>query len=838
MRAAQARHHVTRRVVAHGLGPCADRCVPPRSACRSAVFGLRWLWLGDASMTAMTVPKRHHGYARAAGARFGVLAAAASLIGPSAAHAQVPGPRPAAAPGELLVQFEPGTSGAAGADLRDAAGTRVEEGLREPGLQRLSVEAGTSVEGAIRSLEASPDVRFAQPNITYRAAAVGPDPKLPLWNLDRIHAPQSWAVTTGSPSVTVAVIDSGIAAQHADLGHNVDTSRGRDFVDVPGDPVGDAADLNGHGTHVAGTIAAEGNNGIGIAGVAPNSRLVSVRVLDGYGEGTSAELAQGLDYAGDIGAQVANVSISGAGIDPAVSQAVATHPNTLYVVAAGNDAGDNDLAPQTPCNVDAPNLICVAATSRSDGLAGFSNTGASSVDLGAPGTEILSARPPRNDLATWRFEGSLTSEGPGPSKSWDRLGWDLSPDGHSVTDSPVGPYPINANTSLITHDRLDFTRLDGCAVDYRLKLDTFRAPIGSGLHDDFFRVMTTPDRVISTVRDEFPGETRNPVTRQLEFAPLRTYLDSGGQPVYLRLNLIGNGDGPNIDDGVYVDDVVVSCNGGSTDEHDDYVALEGTSMATPHVSGTAALIWAARSHASVADVRCDLLGSGAPLPALSGRTVTGRRVDAAAAVGGTRSAQPPAQTGGADGVTTTGATLHGAADPCGTASAYQFEFGTTEAYGSAPAAGPIGAGDSALAVSSALSGLAPGTTYHYRLVTIRGGARLAGADRTFTTGPPPVTPSTPSTLTLKDVVVRCARTGHGRRRTVRCRLRRASAVRRLSARLTKSGRLYARVTGRPPSTGRVTLKLVRRLSRGRYRVTMTLRDAKGAKRTKRLTGKV
>jgi subtilisin family serine protease len=787
------------------------------------------------SMTATTVRTRHHAYARAWGACVAVLAAAAgSLFGAASAHAQLQNGRTATVPGELLVQFDSDATAAERADARDAAGTRVEEGLREPGLQRLSVEPGTTVGEAIRRLEANPDVRFAQPNITYRATAVTPnDPDYPeLWGLDKIGAPQAWAVTHGSPSVTVAVVDSGIA-DHADLVDNVDRARGHDFVDAPGDPVDDTHDLNGHGTHVAGTIAAEGNNGIGVAGVTWNSTLVPVRVLDGYGEGTSAELAEGLDYAGDIGAQVANVSISGAGVDPAVTAAITSHPGTLYVVAAGNDASDNDAEPQAPCNVDAPNLICVAATTETDGLAGFSNTGATSVDLGAPGTDILSLLPPRQTLGSWNFEGA------NPLNGWDTLRsgtWAVTadhattPGGHSMTDSPFGDYGRNQNVSITTQNPFTFSGVDGCGVDYALNLD-------AGFND-WLRVRTASSPAGPfTTQDQWSGSTAG------AFKPLRTYLNADGQSVYLRFNLLANGD-TEVGDGAYVDDVAVNCNGGPT-AADDYVKLEGTSMASPHVAGTAALIWAARPSASVESVRCDLLGNGAALAALSGKTVTGRRLDAAAAVSGTRSAKPPADTGGADGVTTAGATVYGASDPCGTASSFQFEYGPTTGYGSATPAASIGSGNAGVPVSSALSGLAPATTYHYRLVTIRGGVRLAGADRTFTTAPapppqqPPVNPGEPNKpLTLKDATVRCSRTGSGPKRTVRCTLRRATAVRRVSAKLTKASRLYARASGKLPRSGRVTLKLVRRLSRGRYRVTITLSDAKGSKRTKRLTVKV
>jgi subtilisin family serine protease len=555
-------------------------------------------------------------------------------------------------------------------------------------------------------------------------------------------------------------------------------------------------------------------------------------VLDGYGEGTSAELAEGLDYAGDIGAQVANVSISGAGVDPAVTAAIASHPGTLYVVAAGNDASDNDAEPQAPCNVDAPNLICVAATTEADGLAAFSNRGATSVDLGAPGTDILSLLPPRQTLGSWSFEGG------NPLGGWDtsRSSWGVTgdhattPGGHSMTESPVGDYGSNQNTSITTQVPFNFGGKDGCGVDYALNLD-------NGFND-WLRVRTSASLAGPfTTQDQWSGSTAG------VFKPLRTYLNSDDQSVYLRFNLLANGDS-DVGDGAYVDDVAVNCNGGPTGP-DDYVELEGTSMASPHVAGTAALIWAARPSASVASVRCDLLGTGATLPALNGKTVTGRRLDAQAAVSGTRSAHPPADTGASDGVTPTGATVSGSSDPCGTASSFQFEYGPTTAYGAATAAASIGSGNASVPVSSALSGLSPGTTYHYRLVTIRGGARLAGADRTFTTAPapppqqPPVNPGEPKKpLTLKDVTVRCSRTGSGRKRTVRCTLRQATAVRRVSAKLTKSSRLYARASGKLPRSGRVTLKLVRRLARGRYRVTMTLSDAKGTKRIKRLTVKV
>jgi subtilisin family serine protease len=179
-----------------------------------------------------------------------------------------------------------------------------------------------------------------------------------------------------------------------DLNGFVDDRGGWDWVGH--DPQPD--DENGHGTHVSGTILARADNGIGIAGVAPQATLLPLRVLDAGGGGTVADTVAAFRYAVAEGARVVNLSFGGPDVSRVERDAIAAAPGTLFVVAAGNGAADgigddNDAVPDYPCSHELPNVVCVTATDASDGLPGFANTGARSVDLGAPGVDILSTVP-------------------------------------------------------------------------------------------------------------------------------------------------------------------------------------------------------------------------------------------------------------------------------------------------------------------------------------------------------------------------------------------------------------------------------------------------------------
>ena len=344
-------------------------------------------------------------------------------IGPPAAPTRV------AAPGEVLVRFGAGTSASERAGARRQADARLEQRLPIGGLELLRAEPGTSAAQAVRRLEAEPGVLYAEPN-HHRAASRTPnDPYFAqLWGLHNtgqpvngstgtpdadVDAPEAWDLTTGAPVVTVAVVDSGVSRSHPDLAPNlwanpgetgagrqsngvdddgngyVDDASGWDWVDSDPNP----SDLNGHGTHVAGTVGARGDNGTGVAGVAWRTRLMPLRTLDDEGSGTVADAIAAYAYAGAQGARVLNASFGGPDFSRAERDAIRSISHVLFVAAAGNDGSDNDSAGQFPCNYDLPNVVCVAATGQRDALASFSNRGAATVDLAAPGTTILSAWP-------------------------------------------------------------------------------------------------------------------------------------------------------------------------------------------------------------------------------------------------------------------------------------------------------------------------------------------------------------------------------------------------------------------------------------------------------------
>ena len=341
--------------------------------------------------------------------------------------AAVVGQAPPTAPyqaGEALVKFK------AGADNDERAMALAAAGCQErkrfalvPGLSRVTITSGASVAATLAALRANPSVLYAEPNYVVSAQATIPnDPRFAeLYGLNNtgqtggtadadIDAPEAWDLQTGA-SVAVAVIDTGLDYNHQDIVGNVwtnpgeiagngidddnngyiDDTRGWDFVNNDNNPFDD----NNHGTHVSGTIAAMGNNGVGVVGVNWTARIMPLKFLSATGSGTTADAIEAISYSVLMGARVSSNSWGGGGFSQALSDAIAAGgaAGQVFVAAAGNATNNNDVTPSYPCSYTLSNIICVAATDDDDLLATFSNYGAASVDLGAPGVSILSTTP-------------------------------------------------------------------------------------------------------------------------------------------------------------------------------------------------------------------------------------------------------------------------------------------------------------------------------------------------------------------------------------------------------------------------------------------------------------
>jgi subtilisin family serine protease len=314
----------------------------------------------------------------------------------------------------VIVRFASNVSSAERADIRARADVERDAVLPVRGLELVDPEPGVRVSSAVADLERIDGVVYAEPDHVVRQATVPNGPLLPYeWDMTAIRALEAWDVTTGSPQVTVGVVDTGIDAGHPDLSPNlwtnpgesgggretngqdddgngrIDDVHGWDFVDDDAQP----RDGNGHGTHVSGTIAARGNDANGVAGLNWSGSVMALRVLDDDGNGFVSDAITAYTYAARNGARVVNASLGGPSFSRAERDALAAAPGTLFVVAAGNDGSNNDATPEYPCDYDLANVVCVAATDRDDSLASFSNYGLRDVDLGAPGVDIASTWP-------------------------------------------------------------------------------------------------------------------------------------------------------------------------------------------------------------------------------------------------------------------------------------------------------------------------------------------------------------------------------------------------------------------------------------------------------------
>ncbi|HEY3383832.1 MAG TPA: S8 family serine peptidase, partial [Vicinamibacterales bacterium] len=334
--------------------------------------------------------------------------------------------------GEVLVKFRGAPSSVPTPDeIQGLADTDRDEEVGRVAVRRLHSKS-LDVEALLAALTQRDDVEYAEPNYVVHAIGTVPDDTYMglLWGLRNtgqtiggqagvvgadIEATLAWDITKGSRATVVAVVDTGVDYTHPDLQANVWSAPTAYSVRIGGRTINcgagthgfnaialtcDPMDDNSHGTHVSGTIGAVGNNGTGVVGVNWIASVMGAKFLDAKGSGSIADAINAIDFAiqakqvfgAGANVRVLSNSWGGGGFSQALLDEInrANASDMLFVAAAGNAGTDNDTVASYPSNFNAPNVVAVAATDNRDQLASFSNYGATTVDLGAPGVSIAS----------------------------------------------------------------------------------------------------------------------------------------------------------------------------------------------------------------------------------------------------------------------------------------------------------------------------------------------------------------------------------------------------------------------------------------------------------------
>ncbi len=512
---------------------------------------------------------------------------------------------------------------------------------------KLKLKKGVSVESEVKRLSSDPSVDFVQPNYIYKALATTPnDPEFgQYWALDNVGQTignasystnnpgitgldlgmkEAWDIRTDCSSVVVAVIDTGVNYTSLDLignmwdGTNCKDDQGNtlngcihgyDFVHNANDPM----DYFGHGTHVAGTIGASGNNALGGTGICWNVQIMAIKVLGIDGSGTTESIIRGIDFASANGAHVINMSLGGGsdGMDLLFKDAMerAVLSGVFIASAAGNDGLNNDNSTEYPCNFKGNGMVCVAALDQKFQLADFSNYGPSMVELAAPGTNIFSfVHGTSNTIVSDDFTSGWSLEG-----SWARkeLGecWIGSP---ALLANPPG-YCDNSGYSTGINDiaQKDFGNIisgyDSAYFDYRVTIDLDES---SYIAIAKSNAATVNFSDAGQIAGAFSGAGTGRLTADLGECSGSDHCSIGAQFV----------SGSNSSyRGVTFSELVIT---GVTLRNYAYAVYDGTSMATPHVAGLAALIKAENPNYGPSEIYETLMNSGTTLESLSGKTTT------------------------------------------------------------------------------------------------------------------------------------------------------------------------------------------------------------------------
>ncbi|GIL17210.1 MAG: hypothetical protein BroJett040_09610 [Oligoflexia bacterium] len=362
----------------------------------------------------------------------GRIASSLALLALVAGSSAFASNEPEAVPGEYIVKLKNQYSvqGLNTISLSQRLGAYVKSTIADQNIVVVKRAVVETQDSAVKSLMQNSLVDIAEPNFIYRINKTPNDPELgKLWGLKNfgqadssnskgvvgidVDAERAWDIETGSESVIVAVIDTGVNYNHPDLKENiwtneaeangkpgvdddgngfVDDVHGMNFVDA-NKPTPEPLDDHGHGSHCSGTIAARGDDGRGIVGVAWKAKIMGVKFLSAEGSGSLEGAIRAIDYATKMGAKIMSNSWGGGGFSQTLKDAIqrSHEAGALFVAAAGNESNNNDTNPTYPCSYDVPNVLSVAAINNKGGIASFSNYGKKMVHLAAPGVNIYSS---------------------------------------------------------------------------------------------------------------------------------------------------------------------------------------------------------------------------------------------------------------------------------------------------------------------------------------------------------------------------------------------------------------------------------------------------------------
>lgn len=530
-------------------------------------------------------------------------------------------------PGELLVAFRTD----APADRIDALhrqiGARVLGVIQRRRLYRVRLPKGMTIDAAIKAYQASGLVRYAEPNALRYPQGEPDDPRYAdQWGLAQISAPAAWAVTQGSRDVIVAVIDTGVDYTHADLAADiyenakevngvtgkdddgngyVDDLHGWDFGNNDNDPMD--VDIDGHGTHVAGIIGAVGNNAVGVSGVNWRVSILPLKIADINGDMSAFSVVEAMDYALAMGAAIVNCSFDGDTFSQAEYNALSdlsTH-GILVVAAAGNNSGDDDLCTASgtttcpggfPAAYDLPNIVSVAASSSTDALSYYSNYGAISVDLAAPGDAVLSTLP-----TTAVTDASVRVNTATATATFSAIGMayagttDAAGVSGTLVDCGLGqsgdfPAAVSGNIALIARGSITFRQKALNAMNAGAVAAIIANNTVDSL-DTYGGTLIEPGGFIPVIS-----------VTQADGAVLAADAALAPPPTVIVFNLL-------------------------TSVTQNYGELSGTSMASPMVAGAAALMRARDESLQAPALKAALMASVDPVAAMTGKTVTGGRLN-------------------------------------------------------------------------------------------------------------------------------------------------------------------------------------------------------------------